>query len=251
VEIVLQVHNEEHVLAASVARLLAHMRSRFEFPFTITIADNASADGTLALARELARRQPEVQVLHLDEKGGGRALRAAWGASRAQVLAYMDIDLSTGLDALGELLVPLLEGRGDIAIGSRLIPEAQVQRGLRRELVSRSYNALLRLALHAGFADAQCGFKAGRREVLQALLPRVRDEAWFFDTELLHLAQRERFAIREIPVHWIEDRDWRVAVAATALEDLRGILRLRREERAGRAQAPAAGSMPAAPAAAS
>ena len=184
VEIVIPVYNEERVLAASIATIRAHMLEHYSFSFAIVIADNASTDGTLAVARDLARRLPQVRVLHLDAKGRGRALRAAWSASGADVLAYMDVDLSTDLEALGGLLEPLLERRADIAIGSRLAPGASVQRGARRELISRSYNLLLRMLLSAGFSDAQCGFKAGRREIIQALLPQVEDEAWFFDTEL-------------------------------------------------------------------
>jgi hypothetical protein len=143
----------------------------------------------------------------------------------------MDVDLSTDLAALGELLLPLLEGRGDIAVGSRLAPGAEVTRGLKRELISRGYNILLRAALQTTVSDARCGFKAGRREVIQALLPEIEDDAWFFDTELLCLAQRRRFSIHEVPVRWIEDRDPRVAILAAAREDLRGVMRLRAAQR--------------------
>ena len=227
VEIVIPVHNEEHVLASSVRTLHEHLTRDLDVAFAITIADNASNDGTLAVADGLARELAEVGVVHLERKGRGRALRAAWSASDADVLAYMDVDLSTDLAALGDLLVPLLEGRGDIAIGSRLLPASEVTRSLKRELISRSYNLLLRLALDVGFADAQCGFKAGRREAIQALLDEVHDERWFFDTELLFRAQRARLAIREVPVRWVEDPDSRVDILATAAEDLRGIHRLR------------------------
>ncbi|HEX3509492.1 MAG TPA: dolichyl-phosphate beta-glucosyltransferase [Solirubrobacteraceae bacterium] len=236
-EVVVPVYNEAHVLRASITTLHAHMRATFAFPFAITIADNASGDGTLDVARALARELPEIGVLHLDRKGRGRALRAAWSQSRAEVVAYMDVDLSTGLEALAPLVEPLLAGRGDVAIGSRLAPGAHVRRSVRRELISRTYNAILRLALGAGFSDAQCGFKAARREVLAPLLAAVADDEWFFDTELLYRAQRARLSIREIPVEWVEDQDSRVAIFATACADLRGVMRLRHGPRA----APAAG----------
>jgi hypothetical protein len=168
-------------------------------------------------------------VLHLDRKGRGRALRAAWGRSQADVVAYMDVDLSTDLVHLEQLVRPLLDGHGDIAIGSRLAPGAQIARSHRREVISRTYNMILRLALSAGFSDAQCGFKAGRRRVIQDLLPEIQDEEWFFDTELLHVAQRRKLAIHEVPVMWVEDPDSRVDILATAREDLRGVVRLRRE----------------------
>ncbi|HEY3829656.1 MAG TPA: dolichyl-phosphate beta-glucosyltransferase [Solirubrobacteraceae bacterium] len=227
VEIVIPVYNEERVLEASVRRLHRYMKREFTFPFQITVADNASSDSTLQRARALAAQFAEVEVLHLDQKGRGRALRAAWSRSAADVLAYMDVDLSTELSALPSLLIPLLQLRADIAIGSRLAPGAEVTRGLKRELISRSYNALLRFALGVGFSDAQCGFKAARREVLLPLLERVEDDSWFFDTELLYEAQRGKLAIHEVPVRWVEDPDSRVAILATAREDLRGIRRLR------------------------
>jgi glycosyltransferase involved in cell wall biosynthesis len=234
VDVVLPVHNEQRVLAASVRTLHAHMQRELPLPFRITIADNASEDRTLAIAHALSHELAEVEVIHLKHKGRGRALRAAWRRSEADVLAYMDIDLSTELSALGELLGPLLDGTGDVALGSRLARGAQVTRGLERETISRSYNLLTRLLLGIRVSDAQCGFKAGRREVIQALLDEVEDEAWFFDTELLYRAQQHRFAIHEVPVHWVEDRDSRVAILATAREDLKGIARLRAEGHARR-----------------
>jgi glycosyltransferase involved in cell wall biosynthesis len=230
-EIVIPVHNEHRVLEASARTLHAYLAENFTIPFQITIADNASDDATLYVARILADELADVEVLYLDRKGRGHALRVAWMRSDADVLAYMDVDLSTDLSALGELVLPLLEGRGDLAIGSRLAPGAQVTRGLKRELISRCYNVLLHVVLGTGFSDAQCGFKAGRREVIQALLDDVEDEAWFFDTELLYLAQRRKLAIHEVPVRWVDDPDSRVDIVATAREDLRGIMRLRRAER--------------------
>jgi glycosyltransferase involved in cell wall biosynthesis len=233
VEIVIPVYNERHVLAASIRTLHDRLKREHDFTFQLTIADNASTDGTLELAESLAGELAEVRVLHLDAKGRGRALRAAWGRSHADVLAYMDVDLSTDLAALSALLTPLLEGRGDITIGSRLAREAQVTRGIERELISRAYNLLLHVLLRTGFSDAQCGFKAGRREAIQALLADVEDEEWFFDTELLYRAQRAKLAIHEVPVRWVEDPDSRVDILATARQDLRGVLRLRRH-RSGR-----------------
>lgn len=231
VEFVLPVYNEARDLPASVRKLHFAMSRRFEFPFRITIADNASSDETLPRARALAQELEEVRVLRLEQKGRGRALRAAWQRSDADVVAYMDIDLSTDLAALPGLLLPLLDARADIVIGSRLIPGASVSRGLKRELISRCYNLLLHIALGTTFADAQCGFKAARREVILPLLEQVEDDSWFFDTELLYLAQRARLAISELPVRWVDDPDSRVQIIDTALADLRGIRRLRRSAR--------------------
>jgi len=241
VEIVVPVYNEEHVLAASVRRLHSYLRQNFPYRFRITIADNASTDATWAQARALAGELPEVRAVHLDQKGRGRALRRAWGASDADVVAYMDVDLSTSLDAFLPLVAPLISGHSDLAIGSRLTRGSKVVRGPKREVISRCYNLLLRTALAAKFSDAQCGFKAARTEIVQALLPEVQDEEWFFDTELLLLAERNGLRIHEVPVDWVDDPDSRVDVLRTALDDLRGMIRVGRRMLTGAFGAPVPG----------
>ncbi|PZF98094.1 glycosyltransferase [Micromonospora deserti] len=227
-DVVIPVYNEETDLGPCVRRLHAHLREHFPYPFRITVADNASVDGTLAVAEALAADLPEVGVLHLDAKGRGRALRAAWSASPAPVLAYMDVDLSTDLAALLPLVAPLISGHSDLAIGTRLARTSRVLRGAKREIISRAYNLLLRGTLAVRFSDAQCGFKAIRADVAAGLLPLVQDTGWFFDTELLVLAQRAGLRIHEVPVDWVDDPDSRVDIVATALADLRGIGRLGR-----------------------
>ncbi len=235
-DIVIPVYNEERELRHSVLRLYRHLATSLrDIDFRITIADNASVDGTPRIAAALARELPLVSHLRLEQKGRGRALRAAWSASDADVVAYMDVDLSTDLEHLRALVAPLLAGEADIAIGSRLAHGAAVTRGRKRELISRIYNGLLRVSLGVRFSDAQCGFKAARRSAVQRLLPLIEDENWFFDTELLVLAEREQMTIAEVPVRWQDDPDSRVDIVATALEDLRGIRRLRRLQPEGAA----------------
>ncbi len=226
VEIVIPVHNERTALESSVRMLHGFLSVTFPFSWQITVVDNASTDGTLQLARRLMYELPEVQATHLPEKGRGRALRVAWSASRAEVVAYMDVDLSTDLAALLPLVAPLMSAHSDVAIGTRLHPAARVTRSAKRELISRGYNRLLRLALRARFSDAQCGFKALRTQAAHELLPLVADQGWFFDTELLVLAQRRGLRIHELPVDWVEDSDSRVDIVPTALADLRGVARL-------------------------
>jgi putative flippase GtrA len=226
VEIVVPVHDEERTLALSVRRLHRFLTAAFPFSWRIVIADNASADRTPAVASALAAELPAVSVLRLERKGRGRALRAAWSASRARAVCYMDADLATDLRGLLPLVAPLLSGHSDLAIGSRLAHGARVVRGPQRELISRGYNRILRVALRARFSDAQCGFKAVRRDVLDDLLAAVRDESWFFDTELLVLAQRRGLRIHEVPVDWIDDPHSHVRIVRTAVEDLLGVARL-------------------------
>ncbi|MFJ5060333.1 glycosyltransferase [Streptomyces nigra] len=225
-DVVVPVHNEQADLERSVRRLHAHLRETFPYPFRITVADNASTDATPAIAARLAEELPETEWLRLAEKGRGRALHTAWSRSEAPVLAYLDVDLSTDLAALLPLVAPLISGHSDIAIGTRLARGSRVVRGPRREVISRCYNALLRSTLAVGFSDAQCGFKAVRRDVAERLLPLVEDSGWFFDTEMLVIAERAGLRIHEVPVDWVDDPDSRVDIWATALADLRGIARI-------------------------
>ena len=190
VEVVVPVYNEQLALEPSIRRLHAFLSDGFPFTWSITIADNASTDGTPFIAADLARELPEVRHLRLERKGRGLALREAWSRSDARVVSYMDVDLSTDLRALLPLVAPLLSGHSDVAIGSRLARGAHVTRGPKRELISRSYNKILKASLRVNFTDAQCGFKAVTSEAAALLLPQIRDDGWFFDTELLVLAQR-------------------------------------------------------------
>jgi putative flippase GtrA/glycosyltransferase involved in cell wall biosynthesis len=234
VEIVVPVRDEAASLEASVRRLHGYLRSSFPFSFRVTIADNGSSDGTWEIAQSLAAELPDVEAVRLDLPGRGRALSTVWSGSDAAVVAYMDVDLSTDLAALLPLVAPLLSGHSDLAIGSRLTRGARVVRGMKRELISRGYNVLLHTILRTRFSDAQCGFKAVRADRVRELLPQVRDTAWFFDTELLVLAERMGLRIHEVPVDWVDDPDSRVDIVATALADLRGVARLARDLARGR-----------------
>ncbi len=226
VEIVVPVRNEEHDLGPSVRRLHDFLRTRFPFTARIAIADNGSTDATWVVALALADELDLVRAVRLDQPGRGRALRSVWSASDAEVLAYMDVDLSTDLNALLPLVAPLLSGHSDVAIGTRLAPGARVIRGPRREVISRCYNLLLHATLRVGFSDAQCGFKAIRADRARPLLAVTEDPGWFFDTEMLVRAERAGLRIHEVPVDWTDDADSRVDVVGTALADLRGIVRL-------------------------
>ncbi|GAA2750249.1 glycosyltransferase [Amnibacterium kyonggiense] len=226
VDIVVPVHNEAHVLQEHVWRLHAYLTDHLPVSWRITIVDNASTDATWSFAEGLAASLPDVVAVHLDRKGRGLALRTAWSASHARVLAYLDVDLSTDLAGLSPLLAPLLSGHSDLAIGTRLSRGSRVVRGTKREFISRSYNGIVKTVLATSFSDAQCGFKAITKASADRLLPLVRDDAWFFDTELLVLAERSGLRIHEVPVDWQDDPDSRVDIVRTAKDDLRGIVRL-------------------------
>jgi putative flippase GtrA len=233
-DVVVPVYNEEIDLGPCVRRLHAYLTATFPYAFRITVADNASTDATPYVAEQLALALPYVVVSRIPAKGRGRALRTAWSGSPAAVLAYMDVDLSTDLAALLPLVAPLISGHSDVAIGTRLARGSRVVRGPKREIISRCYNLVLRSTLAVRFSDAQCGFKAIRSDVAARLLPLVQDGGWFFDTELLVIAQRAGLRIHEVPVDWVDDGDSRVDVLPAAIADLKGVWRVGRSLAAGR-----------------
>lgn len=228
VDVVIPVYNEERDLERSVTKLRQFLLENVDYDWRIVIGDNASQDRTLAIAQELASRYPgQVTYVHLDQKGRGRALRKAWTESDADIMSYMDVDLSTDLSAFPPLINSLIDSEYDVAIGSRLKKGAQVERGLKREVISRVYNLIIKLMFWNRFSDAQCGFKAVTRRVVRDILPLIKDQAWFFDSELLLLAERMGYRIFEVPVKWRDDPDSRVKIASTAWEDIKGLFRVR------------------------
>jgi glycosyltransferase involved in cell wall biosynthesis len=237
VDVVIPVYNEQVALPMSIPTLCDYLGRYVPYRWTVTIADNASTDGTLAVANELAATLPGVRVLHLDRKGRGRALKQAWGSSQADIVAYMDVDLSTNLSSFMPLIAPLATGHSEVAIGSRLSAGAVVTRQWKREVISRTYNLMIKLSMRNRFSDAQCGFKALTRDAARELLPLVENGTWFFDTELLLLAEERGFRIHEVPVDWVEDLDTRVNIVSTVKEDVEGLLRVRRQRLSRRTSA--------------
>ncbi len=233
VEIAIPVYNEEEVIETSIRRLRSYLDESFPFNASIVIVDNASVDRTWKIVTKLCTELLGVSAIHLDQKGKGRAIRAAWTASQSPIVAYMDADLSTHLDGLLPLVAPLLSGHSQVAIGSRIGPGAQVLRGGKREFISRTYNLMLRGALRCHFSDAQCGFKAMRRDAVEPLLHLIEDQHWFFDTELLMQAERSGLRIHEVSVDWIDDPDSRVNIGGAMRDDLRGVWRLARHRHDG------------------
>jgi glycosyltransferase involved in cell wall biosynthesis len=228
VDAVIPVYNEAHVIERSVATLSDFLRQHLPYDWRIVIADNASTDRTLEVAEGIGHANRRVTVLHLDQKGRGRALKAAWLGSDADVLSYMDVDLSTDIRAYPALVRAIAEQGYDVATGSRLARGARTTRGLKREVISRSYNLLIKAAFRTRFSDAQCGFKAVSRKAARELLPRIKNNEWFFDTELLILAERRGYRVKDIPVRWVDDPDSRVNIRKTVMEDLHGLWRLKR-----------------------
>jgi ubiquinone/menaquinone biosynthesis C-methylase UbiE len=226
IDITIPVLNEEQTIVSSLTTLASYLDSQCSYDWGITVADNGSTDRTFELAGCLAGKNRRISVVRLEERGRGRALKHVWSNSSADVVAYMDVDLSTGLDSLRPLVDPILEHRCEVSIGSRLVPGAEITRSVKREVISRTYNMIARSLLQYQVLDAQCGFKAIRTSLARQLIPSIEDNGWFFDTELLALAHRAGLRINEVPVRWVEDNDSRVRIVETAAEDLKGIWRL-------------------------
>jgi glycosyltransferase involved in cell wall biosynthesis len=226
-DIVIPVLNEAHVLERSVATVRDFLGEHLPYEWRVLIVDNGSTDGTDEVGRRLAEEYGDVRYLHLNQRGRGRALRYAWTQSDADVVCYTDVDLSTELPALPKLIDAILQQGYDLSTGSRLMKASRTTRSLSREFISRTYNLLIKAVLWTSFSDAQCGFKAVSRRVVNEIVPQIKDESWFFDTELLVLAEKQEYRIKDIPVQWDEDDDSRVKIARTAWEDVKGVFRLR------------------------
>lgn len=231
VSIVIPVLNEAHVLEKSVERVRAFLTGLSSFPYVweLMIADNGSTDGTQDVARALSAKYADVKFVYLQQKGRGRALRHAWLQSRADIVCYMDVDLSTDLVHLADLVGAIAKEGYDISTGSRLMRASRTTRSFRRELTSRAYNILVKAVLRTRFSDAQCGFKAMSRKAVEHIIPQVEDQSWFFDTELMVLGEKQGFRIKDIPILWVEDDDSRVKILRTAWDDIKGVFRLRRQ----------------------
>ncbi|HEY7333266.1 MAG TPA: dolichyl-phosphate beta-glucosyltransferase [Bryobacteraceae bacterium] len=244
VDVVIPVLNEAHVLRKSVETLLNFLQANIDYRWKIVIVDNGSTDGTQNVARELTAAYSQVQFVYLQQRGRGRALRQAWLQSKADIVCYMDVDLSTKLDHLPALLDAIAHDGYDVSIGSRLMRESRTTRSFKREAISRIYNVMVKAVLLTRFSDAQCGFKAVSRKAVEAIVPRIEDQSWFFDTELLVLAEKQGYRIKDVPVVWIEDDDSRVKIVKTGWEDIKGVWRLRKLLWSGRLTVPAKDAAP-------
>jgi glycosyltransferase involved in cell wall biosynthesis len=228
VNVTIPVFNEETRLKVSIPKLHGFLSEHCRFKFEIVIADNASTDRTLEIARHFAETHSALRVVHLDQKGRGRAVKRVWSESQADVLSYMDVDLSTDLSGFPSLVEALIGGGFDLATGSRLLKPSLTTRSFKREMISRCYNVLVGALFRTKFSDAQCGFKAITKMGAIELLPLVEDDGWFMDSELLILAEKLGYRIFDLPVCWTDDLDSRVRIWEMAFGNLRGLARLKR-----------------------
>jgi glycosyltransferase involved in cell wall biosynthesis len=229
VDVVVPVYNEERALPESIPVLQEFLAGPlFPYEWRIIIGDNASIDNTPEVSRRLAEASNgRVEYVRIERKGRGFALKQIWGASDADIVSYMDVDLSTGLDAFPKMIRGIAEKGYDVGIGSRLAAKSKVTRSLKRRVLTRGYNSIIKAMFWTKFSDAQCGFKAVKTDVFKRILPLIEDNNWFFDTELLILAEKMGYRVYDVAVEWVEDNDTRVKIASTVTEDLKGLARLR------------------------
>lgn len=231
VEISIPVYNEEKELEQSIKRTITFCETKlFSYAWHITIADNASTDNTPIVGSMLAKKYRKVSLFRLEQKGRGRAVKQVWSKADADFYFYMDLDLSTDLMHLPTLLTALQKGY-DIAIGSRLAKGAKVEgRTILREITSRTLNLIfIRLFFRTHFTDAQCGFKAVTKKVVEELIPHIKENDWFFDGELLIVGEKSGYKIYEEPVHWVDNPGSTVRLVSTIWGDMKTMLRLFRE----------------------
>ena len=228
VEITIPVYNEEKELEKNITTLCDFCNKNLkDYDWHITIADNASVDNTSIIASTLEKKNPRISHFRLEQKGRGRAVKRVWSQSKCDICIYMDLDLSTDLVHLPNI-IKKLENGFDVAIGSRLASGAKVQgRTFLRELISRVLNFFfIQFFFHTHFTDAQCGFKGVTKKVVEDLVPKVKDNEWFFDGELLIIAEKSGYKIYEEPVHWVDNPGSTVRLVSTIWGDLRSIYRL-------------------------
>ncbi len=227
IDIVIPVYNEQEILSGTIRTVHAFLKNNISDSWQITIADNASTDNTLDIAHQLAKRYKNVRVIHLDQKGRGRALKKAWNESDADILCYMDADLATDLSALPGLISAIKQGAA-VATGNRFDKNAIVRRDLKRTILSKGYNTIAKLIVKTKISDLQCGFKAISKKAKE-LIPQAQDNAWFFDSELLILAEKQNYPVAQIPVKWTESkRTSKVHIANTATNYIKNLLALRK-----------------------
>jgi uncharacterized membrane protein YbhN (UPF0104 family) len=226
VSVVLPAYNEANRIEDTV-KVVKDTLEKLDYGYEIIIAEDGSTDGTDEIAKRLSSRDPRIVHLHSDNRlGRGKALTNAMEIAKGDVVVYLDVDLSTDMDHLKELIDAVAKEGYDIATGSRLLKDSQTERPFKRDFASKVYNFLVRLMLGSKLRDHQCGFKAFKRSSVLKLLRDVKDNHWFWDTEVLVLAQRKGLRVKEIPVKWKQSGETKVKFTKDVLYMFSQILRM-------------------------
>ncbi len=230
--IAIPVYNEESILAENAIKLYDFLKKNIFDDWQIIIADNNSIDQTGKIGQDLEKSLGGIKYLHIPQKGKGRAIRAAWESVNSDIYVFMDADLATDLSTLPDLISAIGRENYDLAAGARFHKDSKVKRSLLRKFISRAYRFILRLALRSKIKDAPCGFKAVNYKVIKNILPQIKNNEWFFDTEMIVLAEKQNYRVKEIPVIWTEHkkigRRSRVSFLKVSLGYLKEIWRLKK-----------------------
>ncbi|MCX6745528.1 MAG: glycosyltransferase [Candidatus Parcubacteria bacterium] len=231
--IVIPSYNEELVIENTLLKLAAYAQQFLtDYDYQIIAADNKSTDKTKEKARQLLAKINRLAYLFIEQKGKGLAIKRTWQKYQDDFdfFVFMDADLATDLSALLPLISALAKENYDLAIGSRNLKDSKIQRSLWRRFFSFGYGLLAKLILGTKISDSTCGFKAVNKKVVQEIMPLVKNQTWFFDSELVFLAEKKGFKIKEIPVCWAEPRKLdksKVNVLKVSSQYLKELLRLR------------------------
>lgn len=220
--LVIPIYNEEKIIENTVRETIKYLNENTKYSYILVVADNASTDSSPEIVKNLQKEIPFLEYVRLPKKGRGLALHTVWKDFNAEVVAYMDADLSSPLTSLPNIIDPILNNESDVTFGSRLLPPGQaINRKGKRELTSQGYNFLLQFILGATFKDAQCGFKAISKEKFNQVEEEIKNQNWFYDTELLLISQYKGLRLKEVPITWVDDPDSSVKVFKTIVENLK------------------------------
>ncbi len=228
--IVIPTYNEERIIKQNIDQLFDFCENNLQkYKWRIIVADNGSTDRTIKIVKEQKQKYSNLEYFHLSQLGKGLAIKKAWQDYIADVNIFMDADLATELKFTPTLIKGIAEEKYDLIIGSRYHKQSKCKRPLMRSVCSKSYNFILKMLFNIKLTDTHCGFKALSKPAVQKIIPKIKNNGLFFDTELLILARHYNLNIKEIPVNWTEEkgRKTKVKILRTALDYLKEIVKLK------------------------
>jgi glycosyltransferase involved in cell wall biosynthesis len=223
------VYNEEKIISKSIQKLHNYMSKEINQPWEIAIISNGSKDKTRLIIKQLEKKYSHIIGIHIRKKGRGNALKYVWLHHNADIYAYCDIDLATKISSLKNLFNEIKNG-SNIVIGSRYHKKSKSKRNFIRFILSRSYIYFCQILFKTNINDFQCGFKAIDKNIVKNILPKIKNENWFFDTELLLKAEKKRkYKIKEIPINWTENENSNVIIPLIICQFIKECFQLKKQ----------------------